>query len=240
MPRSQPMLFVAAGLIAVIATAPRPASANPLQQTATVAETQYAALLRSINPRLKQTQSLSFARSMLANAERSGLDPQLLTALVTVESAWRPNAISSAGARGLGQLMPQTERKLGVNAADPAQNLHGAARYLRAMIDRFAGRGRDAMRYAIGAYNAGPQAVERFGGIPPYGETRSYVRKVMSTWHALGGKIARVAPKTPDEQTCLPGSEASALAVSAGALGGPAQDHAFIPAQPEGAVPAER
>lgn len=231
MPRCTTLLTAA--LIAVLALAPRLALAESLSS----AETQYAALLRTINPHLQQRQSLSFARSMLANAERSGLDPQLLTALVTVESSWRPDAISRSGARGLGQLMPSTARRLGVNPADPAQNLHGAARYLRSLIDRFAGRGREGLRNAIGAYNAGPKAVERFHGIPPYGETQHYVSKVMSTLHSLEGRLGHITAATPDEKTWLPKTDASALALGTS----PVQAHTVAPAElPEATGSAER
>lgn len=212
MPRLQPTLRVIAALIAVVALAPRPALADPFA----AAETQYASLLRTINPHLQMQQSMAFARSILATAERNGLDPKLLTALVTVESGWRPNAISWAGARGLGQLMPQTARKLGVNPFDPSQNLHGAGQYLRSMLDRFANRGRDTLRYALGAYNAGPQAIERYHGIPPYGETQNYVRKVLNMRRTLDRRIgATFASIAPDERTWLPGAAASALALDA-------------------------
>jgi soluble lytic murein transglycosylase-like protein len=142
--------------------------------------------------------------------------------LVTVESGWRPNAVSWAGARGLGQLMPATARKLGVNAFDPSQNLHGAAAYLRAMLDRFADRGRNTLRYALGAYNAGPKAIERYHGIPPFSETQNYVRKVLNMRRTLDRRIGAVATATPEEQTWLAKGETSALAVSPTAAPPPA------------------
>jgi hypothetical protein len=120
--------------------------------------------------------------------------------------------------------MPSTARTLGVNAFDPSENLHGAGQYLKAMIDRFADRGRDALRYAIGAYNAGPKAVEKYHGIPPYGETQNYVRKVLSMWHVLDGRIGGIATNVPDERTWLANADASALAVT------PAVTPAVIPA----------
>jgi soluble lytic murein transglycosylase-like protein len=211
MPRLQPTLHVIAALIAVVAAMPRPALADP-SPTATE---RYAAVLRTINPHLQVHQSVAFARSILATAERNDLDPELLTALVTVESGWRPNAVSWAGARGLGQLMPSTAHRLGVKPLDPAENLHGAGAYLKAMIDRFADRGRNALRYAIGAYNAGPKAVEKYHGIPPYAETRNYVRKVLSMWHVLDGRIGNVATRSPDEAAWLANADTSALAVTA-------------------------
>lgn len=211
MPRLQPTLRLIVALIAVVAAAH--ASPAAAQSTLTP-EARYAAVLRAINPHLQVGESVAFARSILANAARNGLDPRLLTALVTVESSWHPDAVSSAGARGLGQLMPSTARKLGVNPFDPVQNLYGAAHYLRAMLDRFAGQGTNALRLALGAYNAGPKAVEQYHGIPPYSETQNYVRKVLKTWHVLDQRIARAEPATPDEQEWLPNADASALAVS--------------------------
>ncbi|WP_232332897.1 lytic transglycosylase domain-containing protein [Novosphingobium aquimarinum] len=106
---------------------------------------------------------------------RYALPEGLLDALVWVESRYNPLAISKAGAGGLGQLMPGTARELGVrNRFDPRQNVDGAARYLRQMIDRF-----NLIHLALAAYNAGPRAVERSSGVPQNGETPAYVRNVL-------------------------------------------------------------
>ena len=210
--RPRSTLRVLAALTLAFCVLPQPALAADSSDATTE---RYAAVLRTINPHLQVHQSLAFARSILVTAERNDLDPELLTALVTVESGWRPNAVSWAGARGLGQLMPSTARKLHVNPFDPTQNLHGAGAYLRAMLDRFADRGRDALRYAIGAYNAGPKAVEKYRGIPPYTETRNYVRKVLTMWRKLDGRMGNVALRTPDERQWLSNADASALAVTA-------------------------
>jgi soluble lytic murein transglycosylase-like protein len=114
-------------------------------------------------------------------AERAGVDPNLFDALVTAESGYDPNARSRAGAMGLSQLMPGTARELGVSDPfDPAQNLRGGATYLSQMLQRFQGD----PRLALAAYNAGPGAVQKFGGIPPYAETRKYVERVMSLYEA--------------------------------------------------------
>lgn len=179
----------------------------------------YATVLRTINPHLQMHQSLAYARSLLKDADKSNLDPNLIMALVTVESSWRPAAVSHSGARGLGQLMPTTARRLGVNPRDPAQNLRGAATYLRSLIDRFADRGANTMRYAIGAYNSGPRAVEKFHGIPPYHETQRYVVKVLAQWHALSVRATKVLipsvhDVTPvgDDRQWLAHADASALA----------------------------
>lgn len=99
--------------------------------------------------------------------------------MVWTESRYDPFAISKAGAVGLGQLMPGTARDLGVtNRYDPQSNIFGAARYLRQMIDKFR-----MVHLALAAYNAGPRAVERAGGIPRNGETPSYVQNVLRSWH---------------------------------------------------------
>jgi soluble lytic murein transglycosylase-like protein len=114
------------------------------------------------------------------SAKAFGLEPELLVALVWIESRYCVNAISPAGAIGLGQLMPGTAQGLGVNPRDPRQNLHGAAKYLRMQWDTF----RD-WTMALAAYNAGPGAVRRYGGVPPYRETQNYVRSVLYVYFAL-------------------------------------------------------
>lgn len=107
-----------------------------------------------------------------------GLPSGLLDAVVWTESRYNPLAVSKAGAGGLGQLMPGTARDLGVsNRFDPAENLEGAARYLRQMLDEFG-----VVHLALAAYNAGPGAVKRAGGIPRNGETPGYVRDVLRHW----------------------------------------------------------
>nr|WP_246852104.1 lytic transglycosylase domain-containing protein [Patulibacter sp. SYSU D01012] len=111
-----------------------------------------------------------------AAAARHGLDPQIFTNLVRQESGFDPNAGSSAGARGLCQLMPGTAATLGVrDLTDPAQSLEGGAKYLRQQLDRFGGD----YRKALAAYNAGPGAVQRYGGVPPYPETQHYVATIL-------------------------------------------------------------
>lgn len=105
----------------------------------------------------------------------------LLDALIATESAYRPRALSRAGAAGLAQLMPGTATELGVsNRFDPWQSIEGGARYLRRMLDRFG-----SITLALAAYNAGPGAVARAGGIPANGETPAYVRRVLRRWAAL-------------------------------------------------------
>ena len=104
---------------------------------------------------------------------------------IEIESAYNPRALSHAGAIGLGQLMPETARDLGVDPHDIAQNLDGSARYLLMMLDEF-GDG----RLALAAYNAGPDAVARHGGIPPYSETQGHVARVSAVYRRLRGEIS--------------------------------------------------
>jgi soluble lytic murein transglycosylase-like protein len=109
-------------------------------------------------------------------AARNGLDPAVLHGLIEQESGFDPSATSSAGASGLTQLMPGTASSLGVaNPLDPAEAIEGGARYLGELMGQFGGNTEDA----LAAYNAGPGAVQQYGGIPPYAETQSYVSKVL-------------------------------------------------------------
>ena len=118
-----------------------------------------------------------FGAEITAAAKKHGIDPALLAGLVKQESGFDPNAGSPAGARGLTQLMPATAAGLGVtDVLDPLQSLDGGAKYLRQQLDAFGG---DVTR-ALAAYNAGPGAVQRYGGVPPYAETQNYVRVVQA------------------------------------------------------------
>lgn len=122
-----------------------------------------------------------YAGLIQAAAQRHGVDPQIFTNLVRQESGFDPTAGSPAGARGLCQLMPGTARALGVtDVTDPAQSLEGGAKYLRQQLDRFGGD----YEKALAAYNAGPGAVQRHGGVPPYAETQHYVSTILGTARA--------------------------------------------------------
>jgi hypothetical protein len=159
---------------------------------------QYAALIHKFNPKLQQHQTHRLALEVIKDSQRSHLDARLLIALVTVESRWRQSAVSSAGARGLGQLMPHTAHVLGVNPRDSKQNLLGASTYLARMIRQFGAQGK-RLHLAIAAYNAGPLAVRRAGGIPYNGETPEYVRRVISLWHSIRGRVGDVARTLPSD-----------------------------------------
>ncbi len=118
-------------------------------------------------------------------ARHHHLDPHLIHAVVQVESAYNPAAVSRKGAVGLMQLMPGTANRYGVpDRLDPVRNLHGGVRYLRDLLIRF-----DDVVLALAAYNAGENAVERYGNrVPPYPETRRYVNKVLAVWRKLRHK----------------------------------------------------
>ncbi|HGG63691.1 MAG TPA: lytic transglycosylase domain-containing protein [Rhodobacteraceae bacterium] len=108
-----------------------------------------------------------------AAARRHGVPEDLFLRLIQQESGWNHRAKSHKGALGLAQLMPATARRLNVNPRVPRENLEGGARYLRQQYDRFR-----SWRLALAAYNAGPEAVQKYGGVPPYRETKNYVRKI--------------------------------------------------------------
>ena len=123
----------------------------------------------------------SVSRSEIDNlitkyADKNGLDEAFVKAVISQESGFNPNATSHCGAMGLMQLMPATAQGLGVtNAYDAEQNIEGGTKYLKGLMDRF---GNDK-QLALAAYNAGPNAVKKYGGIPPYAETQNYVKKVL-------------------------------------------------------------
>lgn len=111
-------------------------------------------------------------------AAKYGLDSRLVAAVAEAESSGNQSEVSDAGAVGVMQLMPDTAAALGVNPYDEKQNIEGGAHYLKQMLDTFGGD----MKKAIAAYNAGPQAVKDYGGVPPYAETQNYVNKVLDLY----------------------------------------------------------
>ncbi len=139
---------------------------------------------RRLSPKLLPIPDVSLEPLIHRHSTAQQLDPKLVQALIQVESGYNHRALSRKGAMGLMQLMPATANQLGVNDPyDPDQNVRGGTTYLRRMIDRFQGR----LEWAVAAYNAGPGAVERYRGIPPYRETRNYVQRVLSLFQ--GGNL---------------------------------------------------
>lgn len=128
--------------------------------------------------RLRTAPDARIGQLIRHHADRQSLDPRLIQAVIQVESGFRADALSRRGAMGLMQLMPDTAKLLAVRDPwDPGENIRGGTTYLRSMLDRF-----QRLDLALAAYNAGPTAVDRYGGLPPYGETRNYVRRVLQLY----------------------------------------------------------
>src|SRR5215218_493261 len=166
---------------ATSAAAPATAVAPAAQAATTMSLSGAAAGPSALPP------GVPYGAEITAAARKHGLDPALLAGLVRQESDFNPTAGSPAGARGLTQLMPGTAASLGVtDVTDPAQALEGGAKYLEQQLDAFGG---DVTK-ALAAYNAGPGAVQRYGGVPPYAETQDYVKKVQAFAAAYRGTPA--------------------------------------------------
>ncbi len=186
---------------------------------------------RRLSTRLVEPPSEDLLPLIERHALSRGLDPRLVRAVVQAESGYNRFAVSVKGAQGLMQLMPETARELAVASPfDPAENLRGGTLYLRQMIERFDGR----IEWALAAYNAGPGAVERFGGVPPYRETRAYVARVLALWG--GGSAPAAAPERgdvrlaswPPRAVARPGSSPARTALR------PASERPPAPARPVG------
>ena len=171
----------ASQLTAATSTA-TPAAVAPAAQTGTTMALSGATAGTSALP-----PGVPYGAEITAAARKHGIDPALLAGLVRQESNFDPTAGSPAGARGLTQLMPATAASLGVtDVTDPVQALDGGAKYLKQQLDAFGG---DVTK-ALAAYNAGPGAVQRYGGVPPYAETQNYVQKVQAFAAAYRGTPA--------------------------------------------------
>ena len=167
---------------------------------------------------LRPVPQATWAEWIRTYAGAYGVDPRLVQALMQAESAYNPRAVSRKGAIGLMQLMPGTARELGVSDPfDPEENIRGGVSYLRRMVDLFGGR----LEHVLAAYNAGPGAVQRYGGIPPYAETRQYVQRVLGLYRGGGllvGLSAGGGPARPHglAQSAAPTPLQRALASRAG------------------------
>lgn len=145
-------------------------------------------------PSADQSEAPSWLWPVIEEESRvRGLDPLLIESMIRQESGFRADAVSPVGAQGLMQLMPETAQLVGVNDAfDPKQNVAGGSQYMAWQVQDFGGD----LSLALAAYNAGPAAVRRWGGIPPYGETNNYVRSVLEDYH----RKTQTAPMTSSNE----------------------------------------
>lgn len=163
---------------------------NQIQSLASFAQKPDSDFQKILNAKVEnKDKSTNISRAEIDNliskyADKNGLDEDFVKAVINQESGFNPNATSHCGAMGLMQLMPSTAQGLGVtNAYDAEQNIQGGTKYLKGLMDRF---GNDK-QLALAAYNAGPNAVKKYGGIPPYAETQNYVKKVLSKYDTYKG-----------------------------------------------------
>jgi hypothetical protein len=139
-------------------------------------------------PQVEYEDVTDYHSIILAKAETYDIDPSLIKAVIETESNWNCMAISTKGAMGLMQLMPGTASDMNVrNPFNPEENIEGGTKYLRYLLERFKGD----LTLALAAYNAGPNAVEKYGYIPPYSETRQYVSRVLSLYNGTNDDALR-------------------------------------------------
>jgi hypothetical protein len=176
---------------------------------------EYGVVLRSFNATLTPIVATDMAQHVLLLASYYSLDPRLLVAIVGVESGWHVHAVSSSGAQGLGQLMPSTADGLSVQALEKYENLDGTARYIRRLLNTYATLPTER-RYslALAGYNAGPDAVRRYGGVPPYAETQAYVQQVLGLWHRLRAKLPVYTPAITAAHVAAPVTVAKHVAAT--------------------------
>lgn len=144
-----------------------------------------AAIARAIlrtNPRLQPAFALAFAADTTRAARNNGLPPEFLGATLLQESAYDPRAFSAAGAIGIAQFMPETAADVGLDPYDPFASIVAAAQLLGGYVAAYGERYDDPYAAALAAYNAGPLAVQQYGGVPPYPETREYVSLIFDRW----------------------------------------------------------
>ena len=170
-----------------------PAPTPPVADTPAIRSGSVSALA----PAGRVTDPVTVENAVHDASDRYRLDPDLVNSVIRAESNFNPRAVSLKGARGLMQLMPQTASRLGVpNSFDPQANIDGGTRYLRALLERY----NFDLRKALAAYNAGPQRVEQYGGVPPYRETREYITRIVKDFNKkklAQQKALAQGPRTP-------------------------------------------
>ncbi len=163
----------------VLATPPPSAEPKPVEAPATIAEISEATGVSELVERL---------------AKQNRIPAELIHSVIRVESNYNPNALSNKGAMGMMQLIPATAKRFGVgNAFNPKQNVEGGVKYLKYLLEMFNGN----YPLALAAYNAGEGAVVKYGGIPPYTETRNYVQAVHANWKKLNSEKPKFAALVP-------------------------------------------
>jgi soluble lytic murein transglycosylase-like protein len=169
--------------------------AMPIRDGAPVQSSELA-LARAIlhtNPRIEQADALLLAIVTAREARANGLPPEFLGATLLQESAYDPRAVSSAGALGIGQFMPETAAGEGIDPFDPFAAIAGSADLLGGYVRAYTGVYDDPYAVALAAYNAGPGAVARYAGVPPYAETREYVDLIRDRWARIASYEAVAA-----------------------------------------------
>jgi len=198
-----PVPPLAAPPVAAAAEAPQPAVPPAPAPTPAERLRKAADLLIAVNTELGAPRS-PYGELIYDIAIRHSINPHLVAALIHVESAFNPRAVSRKGAYGLMQLLPATARRFGLTRRkdlfNPGKNLDAGVRYLKWLTERFGGD----VQKILAAYNAGEGSVERFGGIPPYRETQQYVRKIFSLLGVGSEDPATAAPQPPSGQTTEP------------------------------------
>lgn len=155
--------------------------ATQMKQPAGTADTAYSSNVKNFT---LSNKAGDYDQYVNEAAQKYGVDAKFIKAIIQQESGFNPNATSWCGAMGMMQLMPETAKGLGVkNAYDPRENIMGGVKYIKQQLDQFGGD----KEKALAAYNAGPGAVQKYGGIPPYRETQGYVKNIMSIYRGMGG-----------------------------------------------------